>query len=290
MRTESDDGMDSIDNRKKRKVCGKKAVIKIGSDDMDDSRDTISDSDSLVEECKILCICTNLPSHMFTCALHYSKSKADRLKLLVAHMDSSEEDVEIVGREEHIQNPTCQTASRSWMNSVTDLISFVISREVTVTIDRIVPKLFDAIAPLCRHKIRGDGNCLFRAMSKFCVGTELSHNDVRHSIVAFMKLPKNCDIFARQFGFGPNLVYKSVLNYIQRTRIDKEGTFGTDTEIIVFATMIQANVKVFSCTYSNWHCYRPAFFNNSCLSSNETFSLHIIHEHLHYDLCVPPSQ
>ena len=94
---------------RKEKCVGKKAVIKIGSDDMDDSRDTISDSDSLVEECKILCICTNL----FTCALHYSKFKADRLKLLVAHMDSSAGDVEIVGSGEHIQNPTCQTALAS---------------------------------------------------------------------------------------------------------------------------------------------------------------------------------
>ena len=33
--------------------------------------------------------------------------------------------------------------------------------------------------------------------------------------------------------------------------MNKNGTFGTKKEIIVFATMVQANVMVFSCTYSN---------------------------------------
>ena len=153
---------------------------------------------------------------MFTCALHYSKSKADRLKLLVAHMDSS--DVEIGATEIHQHKPRCETASNSWMHSVTDVISVIIGREVSVCIDGIVPKRFHAISPLCRHKIIGDGNCLFRTMSAFCIGTERYHNSVCNSIVKFMQLPNNCNIFCDQFGFGPNLVYTSVNDTFSKQR------------------------------------------------------------------------
>ena len=54
-----------------------------------------------------------------------------------------------------------QDERNSWMNSVTDVISVIIGRKVSVCIDGIVPKHFDAIFPLCRHKMIGNGNCLF---------------------------------------------------------------------------------------------------------------------------------
>ena len=63
------------------------------------------------------------------------------------------------------------------------------------------------------------------------------------------------------------------------------GTYGTDKEIIVYATMMQSNVMVYSCTYRSWQRYPPAFEVDSCLTGS--FMLHLIHENVHYDLCIP---
>ena len=59
-------------------------------------------------------------------------------------------------------------------------------------------------------------------MSAFCIGTERYYNSVRNSIVKFMQLHNNCNIFSDQFGFSPNLVYTSVNDYIQQTGMNKK--------------------------------------------------------------------
>lgn len=124
-----------------------------------------------------------------------------------------------------------------------EIFSCLMDKQVTMNKEPIIPVPFSKISPLCRHKIRSDGNCLFRAISKFSLGSELGHKDVRSASVKFMQLLENSPEFEHLFGFGG-----SIGNYIKQSIINLTSTYGTDKEIIVYATMIQSNVLVYSYT------------------------------------------
>ena len=133
-----------------------------------------------------------------------------------------------------------------------DMLQFVNIGEV-----KIVPTKLADISPLCRHKIRGEWNCLFRTISKFVLGTERDHIDVRHGIVHYMELPSNIFEFECLFEFGTGLRYKSLHDYINETKMNLSSTYGTDFEIIAFATMVQSNVMVYMCADHTWRRCEP---------------------------------
>ena len=96
--------------------------------------------------------------------------------------------------------------------------------------------------------IRGDGNCLFRALSKELLGHEKFHYIIRRLIVQFMSCNLNrfqqyCD--------------QEIETYI--SKMASLGTWGTSTELYAIATLLQLDVYVFSPQESEcrWVCYHP---------------------------------
>lgn len=84
--------------------------------------------------------------------------------------------------------------------------------------------------------IRGDGNCLFRALSKIIYNTESCHEEIRQAVVDLMeKFPKDFE----QFIDG-----KSIHLHIISMR--KDGTWGTQAEIYGAATLLQRDIYILS--------------------------------------------
>ena len=52
------------------------------------------------------------------------------------------------------------------------------------------------IVPHTCDSILGDGNCLFRAVSKEVTGTQENHKAVRVAIINFMEHPNNAQLFS----------------------------------------------------------------------------------------------
>ena len=76
--------------------------------------------------------------------------------------------------------------------------------------------------------IAGDGNCFFRFILYIITRSKLQHMDVRRVILDHMK-------FIDYYPAG----YTSAEQYIQATRMDKFGTWGTDTDMVTLAHMLQ---------------------------------------------------
>ena len=53
--------------------------------------------------------------------------------------------------------------------------------------DRLCPLQCDAIAPHVRMRVLGDGNCLFRAISRHVTGTESNHYAVYKATVNYLR-------------------------------------------------------------------------------------------------------
>ena len=55
------------------------------------------------------------------------------------------------------------------------------------TPDCVRPLQCDEIAPHIRARVQGDGNCLFRAISRHVTGTESNHYAVRRAAIQYRK-------------------------------------------------------------------------------------------------------
>ena len=85
--------------------------------------------------------------------------------------------------------------------------------------------------PRAIKPIAGYGNCFFRSISYIITGSELQHMDVRRVVLDHMK-------FIDYYPAG----YASTEQYIQVTRMDKFETWGTDTEMVTLAHMLQTYI------------------------------------------------
>ena len=129
--------------------------------------------------------------------------------------------------------------------------------------------------------IKGDGNCLFRAISKELLGHEKFHHLVRHFLVHF--------ISANGKQFQEYLSEGKIEAHLQRMR--NLGQWGTSVEIFGLATLLKTKVYIFSkqsnCQQYKWLCYHPLQQR-----SRLTFDTEVIHslsellppEHYHLEL------
>lgn len=92
----------------------------------------------------------------------------------------------------------------------------------------------------CHTKpIKGDGNCLFRALSYAVSGSENHHRKIRTGVVKHLKgNGTEFDSFLRDG-------YTSVEEYIAKTRMQYVGTWATELEILAAADLLHTDIYIF---------------------------------------------
>ena len=119
-------------------------------------------------------------------------------------------------------------------------------------------------------RIGGDGNCLFRSFSYIVTGSEEHHMEIRQSILLHM-----IEISGLLMGHHINSVnteqdngkrsttstnvgrYRDIYHYIRDTKMDRNGSWGTDVEILTFAHLLQTPIFTYSVTHKSWWEYGP---------------------------------
>ena len=87
------------------------------------------------------------------------------------------------------------------------------------------------------YKTKGDGNCLFRAISYSISGRQLFHNIVRNKIVEHMITIENA--------LRPH-INCSLDNYIARSGMKEQNVWGTDIEILTASSLLQTDIYVYT--------------------------------------------
>jgi hypothetical protein len=102
--------------------------------------------------------------------------------------------------------------------------------------------------------MRGDGNCLFRAVSYYLAGDQSYHKALRDIIVTYMA--ENAPIIG---------TIADQPTYATKNNMIIPGVYATEVEIFAFASMLATNIFVYS-PYGNdtkgaiqhkWQCYAP---------------------------------
>ena len=76
--------------------------------------------------------------------------------------------------------------------------------------------------------------------------------------------------------------HSSIQAYIQESKMNMNGTWGTDIEILTFASLCQANVYVYGTRSGNWVIHPPSLSVNDIDVSIE--SVYLLHSGDHYDV------
>ena len=105
-------------------------------------------------------------------------------------------------------------------------------------------------------KIKTDGNYMFRSLSGMVTGSQDQHRAIRLKVVAhmrdigslMMKHVSNCSSYSKCC---------SIDEYIDRSKIDQDGTWGSDIELLCFAHLCKTCVFSYSKEMGNWDRYGP---------------------------------
>ena len=115
-------------------------------------------------------------------------------------------------------------------------------------------------------RIRGDGNCLFRAFSFILTGSESQHFKVRKTIVAHMRTISHL----LEGSPHTNITATTIEKCIAR---DQRATYGTEAEMLTFAHLLQCNMYSFNPTgRQNWF---PVFSHHTLTEDVGQQSLYI---------------
>ena len=87
-----------------------------------------------------------------------------------------------------------------------------------------------------RH-ILGDGNCFFCSLSYIITGTEDQHLQVREVLLNHLARIEDMMI-----GHHISGEYSSAIEYIRGTNMDRNGTWGTDIELITASHMLNTSL------------------------------------------------
>ena len=136
--------------------------------------------------------------------------------------------------------------------------------------------------------VRGDGNCLFRALAFVVTGDEEHHMMIRRGLVAYMRQHKNN---AKHYIIleprGNNFLDRNFEN--QMREMEKDGTWGTQAEIIAAASMFQTNIHMYqhrhtkSGVLGEWNTYRADMLLQCC-PNQQKCSMYLNHTGAHYNV------
>jgi len=136
-----------------------------------------------------------------------------------------------------------------WQRTQADVFRLRVYQAHVVPHD--VPRSFTPSAPPRRCRpVAGDGNCLFRTFSYWITGSEDYHLEVRQAIANELRYN------ARQYSTVTQEQDNSPVDYLEESRIDQEGVWGSDVEILVAATMMRTPIAVYSAFGDRQHLWQ----------------------------------
>ena len=84
--------------------------------------------------------------------------------------------------------------------------------------------------------------------------------------------------------------YTSAEQYIQATRMDKFGTWGTDTEMVTLAHMLQTCIFSYNTQEHTWHRYTPENLDRTWQDDLTKVAMYLRHPHNHFDVVLSTLQ
>ena len=282
-------------------IANNKVIDQIGcnltSDDSDNDESLLSSSDgndnSILNSSGIDSDLEEFIISSVKCTCSIEKSSHQRSCPLNPRNRGKSPDVEYIKSEDVMPLTVGKTPSTDWINSAALLIQDYTGETVSVgTTDPLKTINHAEISPYICHKIKGDGNCFYRAISKAVTGTEKNHMLVRLTICAFKTnnaLELSNLVLPHVHDIGSENAVSAMRTYILHKKLNQFGTWASENEIFIAATVFQLKVHISVLSMQkiirSWCTFKPLFYNKSCHHISD-FNIYLFHTNArnHYDL------
>ena len=227
------------------------------------------------------------------CTCSNEKSSHQRLCPLNPRNKGKSPDVEYIKSEDAMSSLVIgKTPSTDWMTSAALLIQDYTGETVSVGTDPLKTIKHAEISPYVCHKIKGDGNCFYRAISKAITGTERNHMLIRLTICTFMT-NNALELSNLVLPNVPNITSENAANamrvHLLNKKLNQFGTWATENEIFISATVFQLQIHVSILSTQkkarSWCTFKSLFHNESCHYLSD-FNVYLFHTDArnHYEL------
>ena len=162
------------------------------------------------------------------------------------------------------------TVDQQWQQSKCNMLGLPFERHNDLT-----PGGPDLVLtrPDRRRRIGGDGNCLFRCFSYVITGSEGHHVAVRSAMIQHM--PNIPQVFVRSD-------VHSVDEYIRRTRMDRDGTWGNLEEVMALSHLLNTPVYSYVPTTYNWVKICPDTIDHTLYTLTADQAIYIQNSNQHF--------
>ena len=181
------------------------------------------------------------------CTCSIEKSSHQRSCPLNPKNRGKSPDVEYIKYEDATPLTVGKTPSTDWMNSAALLIQDYTGETVSTCTDPLKTNRHAEISPYICHKIKGDGNCFYRAISKAVTGTEKNHMLVRLTICTFMTnnaLELSNLVLPNMHNITSKNAVTTMRAHLLHKKLNQFGTWATENEIFIAATVFQLKIHV----------------------------------------------
>ena len=112
--------------------------------------------------------------------------------------------------------------------------------------------------PASMRRVSGDGNCLFRALCYIITGSDGQHLLLRRRIIEHMRSNELC---MRLLANHIEHEFVTIDEYIEGSRMDCDGSWGTTAEVITLAHMLGVNVVSYNSDQLQYQVYSPGIID-----------------------------
>ena len=119
--------------------------------------------------------------------------------------------------------------------------------------------------PTSMHRIRGDGNCLFRALCYVITGSQMQHFRLRSAIVRHLRSTEACRSLLDGY-----ITETTIEEYIEHSHMDQNRVWGTQNEMLVLAHMAEVNIASFNKRERQYHFNFPGVIDYHAYPEDHT--------------------
>jgi len=132
-------------------------------------------------------------------------------------------------------------------------------------------------------RILGDGNCMFRALSRIVSGSQNHYAHMREKIVQHLHHIAPL-MLEHIVGLPQFNSCTSIEEYVKKTKMDIDQTWGTTIELLCFAHLTKTCVFSYTTEKCNWDRFGPHNVDNTLPVNGTAQSVYLCHPINHYSV------
>ena len=132
--------------------------------------------------------------------------------------------------------------------------------------------------------MQGDGNCLFRALCYAITGPQREHFKLRTAVVAHLRSLSQSG--ADGYLIENYMPGETIEGHLTESNMDRNGSWGTDVEIIALAHLLGVNITTYSMVHNSYVVRGPWLVDPAQQMNNSLPTIYLSYTGDHFNVVI----